>query len=73
MQIMMRGIACAAEMADVNLVVSLVVDEFATLARIFIQVDKDATGAVHDEVSLAPKVCAEIAMPWDQKCRRKKA
>jgi len=32
MQIMMRGIACAAEMADVNLVVSLVVDEFATLA-----------------------------------------
>jgi hypothetical protein len=50
-----------------------VVDEFATLARTFIQVDKDATGAVHDEVSLAPNFCAEIAMPGDQKCRREKA
>jgi hypothetical protein len=52
--------------------VSLAVDEFGTLYKTLIHIDKDATGAVHDEVSSPPDFRAEIAMPGEQKWKREK-
>ena len=54
------------------MVVPLVVNEFGTLARTWIHIDNDATGAVHDEVSSPSDLRAEIAIPGEQKWKREK-